>query len=160
MTNAPEQPKEIWAAPMQIDTDTLRKALEAAVKPLVWAGDPDDFPTKPEFRRWIANPASGAVYSANSLGWWIGMGHVNRANSLEAAKAAAQADYKARSLSAIDLDALAKALGAAVKPLIDAGNELAGCLEQEGYSDVVTAWDNAVSAIGLDALAAKLGGGA
>lgn len=66
------------------------------VKPLEWVGDPLDDHAKTPFGR----------YRAEHSGYWSGPNHVDGdEDDMKSAKAAAQADYEARILSAIASDA-------------------------------------------------------
>ena len=106
---------------MQIDTDTLRAALEGAVKPLEWTDleiDRGDGHSEPSGD--YEAPCSFGFYfidqsfGSDSFYWSVKSPFFDDLGSFEDpiyAKAAAQADYTARILSAIDLDTLAAKLG-------------------------------------------------
>jgi hypothetical protein len=91
---------------MQIDTDTLRAALEGAVKPLEWRIEPRNgwkqgiciaIQSQAVIRREFQN-----VWSYRGINYTLGLGD---------AQAAAQRDYDSESIYAIDLDTLAAKLG-------------------------------------------------
>jgi hypothetical protein len=81
---------------------------EVQVKPLEW----EMFWKQDEEHREIANPPIGDSYHVSARGWWFGLDVLNKCDGIEAAKAAAQADYEAR---------IRSALFAAPQPAAEAG---------------------------------------
>lgn len=93
--------------------DDLKNLLAGMVKPLVW-----------EFRSagetWEAGKYSVGHNSHNSNYWWGSWdGKGGMANTLEAAQAAAQADYAARIASALNTDAVLALVAAAYADAAD-----------------------------------------
>src|SRR5690554_5374742 len=70
------------------------------VKALEWT---PFWPENPEMAgRECAQTAFGTVYHVSSEGWWFAMCELNKHTSIDEAKAAAQADFIARILSALE----------------------------------------------------------
>lgn len=70
----------------------------AKVKPLEW----EMFWKQDEGRRETAKTVLGETYHVSSEGWWFPLWNLNECDGIDAAKAAAQADYEARILSALE----------------------------------------------------------
>lgn len=80
--------------------------LSKFVKPLVW----ELFWDQSKGHREQAIAFDYIPYNVSEEGWWFPLGRLNKCGGLEAAKAAAQADYTARILSALDVEALEAAM--------------------------------------------------
>jgi hypothetical protein len=83
--------------------------LAKLVKPLVWVENPDNGE-----QGWLggSDAGIGPVYHATDDAWSCHRGMFwHDASSIEAAKAAAQADYTARIIAALDLEVLAEIEG-------------------------------------------------
>ncbi len=95
---------------------------ERLVKPLVWA----DFWKQDEGHRQHAITSQGNEYHVSGEGWWFPLDKLNPCADMDAAKAAAQADYAARILAALDLTLLDRleACEAALRPFAEAADDL------------------------------------
>ena len=79
------------------------KMLAGLVKPLVWR----PFWNQEDGLRLCALAMAQYEYHASEKGWWFALCALHETDGIEDAKAAAQADYTARILAAIDTDAIA-----------------------------------------------------
>jgi hypothetical protein len=90
---------------MQIDKDTLRAALEGAVRPLEWYREREEyFAAKGANRTYLAYPLP-----ADPEFW--GAAGVTTTGTLADVQSACQEDTTARIIAAIDIDTLAAKLG-------------------------------------------------
>jgi acetyl esterase/lipase len=100
---------------------------------------------------WSRPTFIGPIYNATAKGWMHRNGTLNEADGVEAAKAAAQADYEARILSALTP---APDLASENERLRSALEEIANAYSAHGYSDAMDAVQN-IKDIAKEAINAK-----